>query len=496
MWEGWRCSVVSGKALGRSISTFERASEHLRHPDDVMSQLLRMRAALDYIEPEIWREFEIPDDASLIVLHQTLQKLFGWANAHLWEFQRDGRIYGIPSRDDWGEPPLDARKVTIRDVLGTQKRELDYLYDFGDNWQLTIRVRERGELDESVEYPRCLDGERSGPPEDCGGVPGYDEIVDGLEAGDLDEDLENWVGPWRPDDFDADSVDLASLDALEERARSRAKMMGAKPVDETPDPSSVPETSNAPEPPMGEFPVQELERELAPPPDFDLSEIESLSDAIDQIQEMVLGSLGLSLEDLPVDEDAFRDELRAMLQEHLVEVASEETKVVDPDRDDLKTFPTSQALRDCLARLPVDQLDLVFETLGLEDRPSRRGEREARIAEHLETGETVGELLRERVDDEGLELLARLAVEPRDIPATVLLKEERLDPNSDWLEFRSQTPLGSLRRLGLVHVGLHRHDGHDRVFVGIPEPLDEAIAAWLEANGGELDRAGGGGEHE
>lgn len=50
-------------------------------------------------------------------------------------------------------------------------------------------------------------GERACPPEDCGGVFGYERLVDFLATGtDPDgedaEVLAEWIGDWRPDDFD------------------------------------------------------------------------------------------------------------------------------------------------------------------------------------------------------------------------------------------------------------------------------------------------------
>jgi len=36
-------------------------------------------------------------------------------------------------------------------------------------------LREKG-----VKYPRCVDGGRKCPPEDCGGVPGYYDFIDAI----------------------------------------------------------------------------------------------------------------------------------------------------------------------------------------------------------------------------------------------------------------------------------------------------------------------------
>lgn len=54
---------------------------------------------------------------------------------------------------------------------------------------------------------RLLDGERAAPPEDCGGTPGYERMVDFLETGEVtyDDDpegLKTWLDGWRPDAFE------------------------------------------------------------------------------------------------------------------------------------------------------------------------------------------------------------------------------------------------------------------------------------------------------
>lgn len=56
------------------------------------------------------------------------------------------------------------------------------------------------------EYPICLDGNLSRPPEDCGGVGGYYECIEALINYDDSEGLLSWLGDWRPDDFNPKRV--------------------------------------------------------------------------------------------------------------------------------------------------------------------------------------------------------------------------------------------------------------------------------------------------
>ncbi len=64
-----------------------------------------------------------------------------------------------------------------------------YEYDFGDDWQYTITLVDMLRRDFTLTYPRCVGGERACPPEDCGGVHAFAEIV----TGTMDEDTRRWL---------------------------------------------------------------------------------------------------------------------------------------------------------------------------------------------------------------------------------------------------------------------------------------------------------------
>jgi hypothetical protein len=82
----------------------------------------------------------------------------------------------------------------------------EYLYDFGDDWVHDVKLVAVRSEKESFKR-RLLDGERSAPPEDCGGVSGYEHMVRFVETGEdpVDHDpegLAEWLGGWRPDAFE------------------------------------------------------------------------------------------------------------------------------------------------------------------------------------------------------------------------------------------------------------------------------------------------------
>ena len=80
--------------------------------------------------------------------------------------------------------------------------------DFGDSWSHTVLLSERSDRPMRG-HRRLLDGNRSSPPEDCGGVSGYARLMSLLQHPahhpELVEQLE-WLGSWRPDAFDLNSA--------------------------------------------------------------------------------------------------------------------------------------------------------------------------------------------------------------------------------------------------------------------------------------------------
>ncbi len=177
-----------------------------------MAEYYDFEVSLADIQPRIWRRFLLSSDAAFIDLHGAIQDAFGWFDEHLWVFSESGpqgaTIAGVPDegRDDDTTP--DARKVRLANFfdLGSGKDRCVYEYDFGDRWDhdvvLKREVQGGGDF-----FQKLLAGERACPQEDCGGVSGYERIVDFLRTG-IDPDGEpakviaELIGPWQPDDFD------------------------------------------------------------------------------------------------------------------------------------------------------------------------------------------------------------------------------------------------------------------------------------------------------
>ncbi len=173
-------------------------------------KIARIRISLAEIEPEIWRRIEVPVSLHLKGLHDVIQAVFGWQDYHLFEFHIGEKIYGIPApEEDYGRKVLQARGVRVAALVAKGIERFDYVYDFGDGWQHIVAIEAVGEADPTLLYPRFVDGARRGPPEDVGGVPGYERFLQAVANRRHPEHrrLITWYGgPYDPDD-----IDLAGL---------------------------------------------------------------------------------------------------------------------------------------------------------------------------------------------------------------------------------------------------------------------------------------------
>ncbi len=181
-------------------------------------KVYRIYAQLEVIEPPIWRRIELLSGTTLDKVHRILQIAMDWKDYHLHEFTVDEVRYGMPDPD--GDEPeiLAESEVCIADVLRAPGAEMSYLYDFGDDWMITVRLEAAVEEEPNAKYPRIIDGARSGPPEDCGGPFGYADFLDAL-VDPTHEDFEQmseWVGP----DFNAEVFSVEKVNARLRRNRS------------------------------------------------------------------------------------------------------------------------------------------------------------------------------------------------------------------------------------------------------------------------------------
>lgn len=171
-------------------------------------------------KPPITRKLEVPD-MLFGELHDVLQVAMGWMDCHLHDFTvgKDVRIGPRMEGDgDFGMETVDEEGVWISEVPSALRNKIVYLYDFGDSWTHEVKLSEAQPMKPGVTYPRCIAGSRNSPPEDCGGVWGYEDLCQLLvtpeaERTDDDRDRLEWLGEYDPAAFSVDEVnaELAKL---------------------------------------------------------------------------------------------------------------------------------------------------------------------------------------------------------------------------------------------------------------------------------------------
>ena len=143
----------------------------------------------------------------------------GWFDCHLHAFHvkkkhsRNIIEIGIPSDDDFDDMEiLLGWEEFIADYFQLPGEAVEYEYDFGDSWLHEILLEGIFLKEKKIKYPKCLAGQRACPPEDCGGVPGYESIIKILKDPKHEEYkgtiewLSGSYGKYDPEIFDCNKV--------------------------------------------------------------------------------------------------------------------------------------------------------------------------------------------------------------------------------------------------------------------------------------------------
>ena len=192
---------------------------------DSFTQIATLRIDLKDSDPPIWRQVEVPTSITLKVLHDIVQAAMGWFDYHLWEMVIDGQAYGIPMDDGWGAPPpKNASRVRLRDILDPGTTTIAYSYDFGDDWQHTLTLSDVRHGDPALAYPRFIAGERECPPEDCGGISGFYDMLEIRSDPTHEQHIEinDWLDGYDPDELDTLPIE-AGLARIAARRNAAAK---------------------------------------------------------------------------------------------------------------------------------------------------------------------------------------------------------------------------------------------------------------------------------
>jgi len=218
---------------------------------------------LEVKDPQVTRTLSVPPSITFHKFHYAIQIAFGWANVHLYRFQilnlratshtyaSTGRRNVVPKVlmaldgpgmddpsifDDEDEIRNKSSEVKISDVFEVAKyrnKHIQYLYDFGDDWDHKVTFIGRADQAASDTIV-CLEGEGGSVSEDCGGVWGWESMKamyarqkDNEEDEGDEKEMEQleWYGVSDPWHFCKEDVN-ERLAEIDEEMRSDERRMG------------------------------------------------------------------------------------------------------------------------------------------------------------------------------------------------------------------------------------------------------------------------------
>lgn len=168
----------------------------------------QLRLQVVACQPLIWRRILVRESMWLSRLHDTLQLIFDWYDYQTHAFHIGEVRYGNPlKRDEFVIE--DDRDITLADLDLENNVRFTYGYHFGDGWQVEVAVEKVLPVKKGLYYPSCMAGERAGPPEDCGGVDAYHDMLACIKEPntELGREWLEWLGP----EYDSERCDLTAL---------------------------------------------------------------------------------------------------------------------------------------------------------------------------------------------------------------------------------------------------------------------------------------------
>jgi hypothetical protein len=172
--------------------------------DKSFKHVYQFKISLKGIRPPIWRRIQVPDYCTFWDLHVAIQDAMGWLDLHLHAFEIKNPKKGLP--EDIGIPDDDFADDNRKTLAGWKHKISQYftaendkalsIYDFGDYWEHELKLEKILPRDRQKDYPNCMGGRRACPPEDCGGLPGYEDMLEVISDPEHDayESMIEWVG--------------------------------------------------------------------------------------------------------------------------------------------------------------------------------------------------------------------------------------------------------------------------------------------------------------
>ena len=174
--------------------------------------IYQFKITLLHTEPSIWRRIQVPSGYSFWDLHVAIQDAMGWTDSHLHMFrmhppgkQKEINI-GIPDNEFDDIEIVAGWHTPLERCFWRPGTRAIYEYDFGDSWEHDLLFEGVLIQEAGFSYPRCLAGENACPPEDCGGVNGYHDLLRTVQDSSQKEheSMVVWLASMVPDNIPFD----------------------------------------------------------------------------------------------------------------------------------------------------------------------------------------------------------------------------------------------------------------------------------------------------
>ena len=165
------------------------------------SKKLNIKISLIDSDPEIYRIVEVPSDIRLESFAAVINTAMGWEGYHMHLFQKGKTIYTTEESDDefLFDPvkTVNSYSLSLGEILTRKGSHIKYEYDFGDSWmhRITLESQQAYKKDETQGI-FLIDGANACPPEDCGGIYGYQEMLEALKQphSKAAKEYREWLG--------------------------------------------------------------------------------------------------------------------------------------------------------------------------------------------------------------------------------------------------------------------------------------------------------------
>lgn len=171
-------------------------------------KVYQVKVTLKDSKPPIWRRVLVTGDTTLYAFHRIVQTVMGWTDSYRHLFIVDRVFYGKPDPEYHFEVN-DEKDFTLSQIVSDDRGRLIYEYDFEDCWQHEIVIEDVSPPESGKRYPVCLAGKRACPPEDCGGIWEYTDILEAVEDPRHPEyyNMLKWVeNGFDPESFNLDEI--------------------------------------------------------------------------------------------------------------------------------------------------------------------------------------------------------------------------------------------------------------------------------------------------